>query len=73
MSKSRTWKIGYECNECHIYQIIKVHPDDYIKWSTGTIIQDAMPYLTPDESEIMISGMCGKCFNKFFGIEEGTK
>lgn len=29
-------------------------------------IQDVFPELTPDEREIMITGMCGDCFDNIF-------
>lgn len=38
----------------------------YNKWKKGMLIQDAMPYLTPDEREILVSGICGECFDNLF-------
>lgn len=35
-----------------------------------TFIQDAYPSLTPDEREIIISSMCGSCFDSLFSDGE---
>ncbi len=43
--------------------------EDYKAWENGKVIQDAMPYLTPGEREVLISGTCGSCFDKMFGGE----
>lgn len=32
-------------------------------WKLGANLQDIAPELTPNEREIMISGVCGKCFD----------
>ena len=33
---------------------------------SGKLIQNFFPKLTPGEREILISGICGKCFDKMF-------
>jgi len=41
--------------------------DEQIKaWKSGMLIQRAMPNLTADQREILISGTCGPCFDKMF-------
>ena len=55
------------CRLCGDTHVLKVNDDDVFRWQTGTLIQDAMPYLSADEREILISGTCGKCFDKMFG------
>ena len=44
-----------------------VENDDYQSWQNGKLIQDAMPYLTISQRELLISGICGTCFDKMFG------
>ena len=39
---------------------------DLKRWEDGELIQDAMPYLSAGERELLISGVCGKCFDKMF-------
>jgi hypothetical protein len=56
-----------ECRTCKDTHILMVNIRDAKRWKEGELIQDAMPYLTPDERELLISGTCGKCFDKMFG------
>ena len=55
------------CRICGDNQRIHVFPDDVTDWQNGKLIQDAMPYLSADERELIISGTCGKCFDEMFG------
>ncbi len=59
--------ITAHCRQCNTDVDIAVMEGDFEKWQMGELIQDAMPYLTPDEREILISGTCGPCFDKMFG------
>jgi hypothetical protein len=43
---------------------------DLKRWEGGELIQDAMPYLSAGERELLISGICETCFDKIFGSEE---
>ena len=47
-----------------------VNGQDVVDWKGGKYIQDAMPYLSADERELLISGTCGTCFDKMFGGSE---
>ena len=58
------------CRTCGDTHILMVNAQDKKRWMEGELIQDAMPYLTPDERELLISGTCGTCFDKMFGSEE---
>ena len=37
------------------------------QWREGTLIQDVMPHLTPDEREFLISGTAPGEFSELFG------
>lgn len=50
---------------------MKINPVDLAAWKRGTLIQDAMPYLSDGEREILISKTCGECWDAMFG-EEAT-
>jgi hypothetical protein len=56
-----------KCIKCGRDVVIKANPDDMQKWKEGALLQRAMPYLTADEREIMVSRICGPCFDKMFG------
>ena len=58
------------CRHCGTTVQISVIGPDYDRWKNGELIQDAMPYLSPDEREILISGTCGPCFDRMFGEGE---
>ena len=55
------------CIQCHQPQHIEARTADLDAWIGGELIQVAMPYLTADEREILISGVCGTCFDNMFG------
>lgn len=58
--------IRRECNSCKELHQIEVYAEDLQAWENGKLIQEAMPYLPPDIRELMISGICGKCFDEMF-------
>jgi hypothetical protein len=46
-------------------------PDEAVeRWQSGDYIQDALPMLSADERELLISGICGHCFDTMFCEEE---
>ena len=65
-------KLWATCNLCKGQTEMMVNINDYAAWEDdrgkpeGLLIQDAMPYLTADEREVLISGTCGNCFDKMF-------
>lgn len=56
-------KIPIECEMCHREFVIEVSFKDFQEWTNDYLIQDAMPYLSPAESELLISATCPKCFD----------
>ena len=58
------------CIKCAEAQHITVGNADLDSWENGALIQDAMPYLSADDREILISGICGECFDKIYGVEK---
>lgn len=54
------------CLQCGEKFDLRVEPKDYMEWQNGKLIQNVMPYLTVDERELLISGYCGSCFDRFF-------
>jgi hypothetical protein len=60
----------YKCYICQVIEIVIAPEEDFIKWQEGGYIQDIFPYLFAETREIMISGICGECYNKMFGEEE---
>ena len=58
------------CRVCLNQVEMQVHIEDVTAWENGALIQNAMPYLTPGEREVLISGTCEPCFDRMFGGEE---
>lgn len=58
------------CPFCGNLNVVTVNEDDYWNWQNGTLIQDAFPYLTADEREIIKTGICPDCWDKMFSEDE---
>ena len=69
MAKEKT-TMWTTCRVCKNQVEMKVYVEDVTAWENGELIQNAMPYLSADEREVLISGTCGPCFDKMFGSEE---
>lgn len=59
--------IKTQCPLCGRYHNVKVKEEDYKKYENGMLIQNAFPYLSADEREMLMTGICGECFDKMFG------
>jgi hypothetical protein len=60
--KTRTAK----CSGCNQSFYLAVTDEQIRNWRGGTLIQNAMPNLSDDERELLISGTCGTCFDRMF-------
>lgn len=62
-----TGVVEVTCIVCKTKHTILVPTAGYKKWASGQAkIQDAMPGLTTDERELLMSNICGKCFDRIF-------
>lgn len=61
-----TVMIETACPFCGAVHMIEVNLTDYWDWEDGKLAQDAFPYLTPDEREMLISGICPECWDSMF-------
>jgi len=55
------------CPMCKTDAFICVDAFDYGDWQNGKHAQDAFPYLSANEREMLISGICPDCWDKMFG------
>lgn len=62
--------VGKVCPICHELHQVEVSEADYNTWSDGTLVQDAFPYLSAEEREILVSGICPDCWDSMFSDEE---
>lgn len=56
-----------KCPFCGNLWSVEVVKKDYVAWQIGELAQNAFPYLSADEREMFISGMCVECQAKVFG------
>ena len=55
--------IDIACLECNTNHTVVLDKERYIKWQTRTRIQEAFHGIDVDTRELLISGICGKCFD----------
>ena len=66
-----TVDIVTECPFCGKTHIVNVSADGYFAWKyEGVSAQDAFPELTANAREMLISGICPKCWDSTFGDED---
>jgi hypothetical protein len=58
------------CRSCKDRYDIEARESHLRLWQSGALIQNALPYLTIDERELLISQTCNKCFADMFPIDE---
>lgn len=62
--------IEVRCPFCGAINHIAVFETDYDRWIDGELVQNAFPYLTADERELLVSGLCFKCQDDVFGSDD---
>lgn len=67
------YKVVTACPSCGTITCFYVDEADYHAWECGACIQDAMPYLTAEQRELLMGGVCGDCWQKAFGNEEDAE
>ena len=63
--------ITINCPICGKEHEVEVSENAFYEWQNGKCIQDAMPYLTADERELLISHTCGDCWAEMFSCIGG--
>ena len=56
-----------QCPFCDRGNEIEVNEMDYLDWDDGMKAQDAFPYLSTNEREMLITGICPTCWDRMFG------
>ena len=62
--------VEVQCPMCGEINALPVPLDGYQAWQNGELVQNAFPMLTPDERELLISGICHNCWERMFGVED---
>ena len=67
----RDYNLDLTCAHCGQLFIINVNKKDFNKYiNHEKYIQDALPYLTAGERELILSKTCNDCYNKMFELED---
>ncbi len=61
--------VDIQCKKCNKLINIPYNQDAVNKWKAGALIQDVMPNLNADQRELLISGICGPCYDQMFSEE----
>jgi len=69
MTDNKKTTLNIRCIECNKVFYINVYKKDIELYKKGVLAQSAFPYLTINERELIISNMCGSCFDKIFTEE----
>lgn len=59
-----------KCFVCHEAGKVVVDEAGYNRWKAGEFIQNALPTLSADEREQLMTGTHGPCFDEVFPDEE---
>lgn len=67
-----TVTIESTCILCISYGAITIKSDDFDRYKSGAMVQEAFPYLTPGQREFyFLSHWCEDCYDEVFGdLEE---
>jgi DNA-directed RNA polymerase subunit RPC12/RpoP len=55
-----------ECRECSQMVTVQAKEEDVLRWVQGELIQKALPYLSEDDREMLITRTCSECWKKMF-------
>ncbi len=65
--ENRSFVVDVQCLRCRIVHSIILNKEDLVDWTSGDgYIQDVLDYLSPSERELLISNICGSCFDELF-------
>jgi hypothetical protein len=56
--------IRRKCRICGTDKVVPCTDEQYREWKGGKLIQNAMPNISRDDRELLMSGICGPCFDK---------
>ena len=62
--------VAVPCRLCQEVTDLTVNVEGFVNWQAGELIQKALPELSADQRELLISGTCDKCWNEMFGSDE---
>ncbi len=52
-----------KCRMCGSVNLVSLVESDFNKWKQGQVIQKALPYLDVNQRELLMTQICGTCFD----------
>jgi len=62
--------VAVPCRSCEEVTDLTVNIEGFIAWRGGELIQTALPELDAYQRELLISGICPKCWEQMFPSDE---
>ena len=63
--------VARRCPFCQKVTSVAVDPEGYVLWARGgACVQDALPEVSAEDREVLISGLCLRCQADFFEDED---
>ena len=62
--------VAVPCRMCDTVHDLTVNVEGFVNWQSGQLIQNALPELSADERELLISGTCDECWQQLFPPDE---
>lgn len=63
--------VGIECPRCHNVITIPITEEELLSWNPEEeFVQNKFPQLSPSEREMLLSGICEKCWDDLIVIED---
>lgn len=56
------------CPLCNKEWNVPVPASEYAAWKSGKLIQDAMPSVPAEQREMLITGICPECWDKYIKL-----
>lgn len=63
-------QLEVKCIKCKKVYTVDVPKEGLFNWQRGMLIQDAMPDVSADDRELLMSHLCSSCFNNLIGGDE---
>jgi len=59
-----------QCRLCGTVESITMPVNSFMAWQSGELIQNAMPFLSIAQREMLVSQTCDDCWKEMFGDDE---
>ena len=64
--------MNFTCKKCGVVHDLEATQEQLKRWKDGALIQRVFHHLTIDQRELIMTGICGTCFDDLFCEEVKT-